>query len=149
MYVSRPDLIDGALITDRIPDSITDTQFDTWITWASREVDAKVGLQFPVLSSGWKFESPPDTPSIIVQTAAYLVASQALRGLRTVNRQGKTVSASAEYYGMAQANLAGIRDKKIDVYGNTGADLDSDEESPVFVQARPSASAGGFSLDLY
>ena len=152
MYTSRTEVESLGLVPGKYPwsDAVADEKYNTWVRNASREIDSEVGVDYPVLESGWKFNSPPDTPQPVVLAASWLVASYALAALGVNARAGNSPPMWVQYRGMANAKIRGIRDKKIDLFGDEGSELDTATPSPVVVSARqPTVVVGGWNTKDY
>lgn len=125
MYTSRADIEASNLIPSRLLDSVTGASFEVWIRSASSEIDDKVGDDYPVQSSGWKFESGPDTPESIARIARWLAASQGLLALG-VGSRGDQPPNWEVFRGLAEKDLRLIRSGDTPVYDqDTGKELDN------------------------
>ena len=137
------------LLPGSLPKSIGDSDFERWIEAASAEIDSKVGRDYPVLASGWKFAAQPDTPATIAQIAQWLSASYAYGELKEINRatEGQKTS-EGKYRALAVEDLALIRRGEIEVEGTGGQPLDTESLSPVTTVA-PTPQFAGTPLDRF
>jgi len=119
-----------------LPDDITDADFAEWIEDASKEVDGEVGVNFPVLDSGSKFEDYPDTPFQIQLCAYWLAMSNALERLQEIQQIGAELDDEDTYRKRAMDKLTKIRRGDIDVFGADGEDAATDTPLGIAVEAR-------------
>ena len=150
MYTSQSDIEALGLIPSRLPwdEQTTADKIAVWITQSGREIDAGVGPDFPVLSSGWKFSPHPDTPDIVALTCAWLVASYLFQALGVVSRDDGP-PAWVRYREMAERKIADIRMGRIDIFGEDGEATDTDSPTPITVEARPAVTVSGWSMEKY
>lgn len=142
MYTSRAEVESQGLVPGKYPwsDAVADEKYSTWVRNASSEIDSEVGMDYPVLPSGRKFEQHPDTPQPVVLAASWLVASYALTALGVNARVGDSPPMWVQYRNMAEKKIRGIRDKKVDLFGDESAELDTAVLSPVTVMSPAAAT---------
>ena len=148
MYATTAEL----LATGMIPQDhgLSDATIAKNIEGASREVDGKVGNDYPVRSGGWKFETAPDTPHSILRVCLWLSASDILLALGIIERAESGPPMWVTYRNLALKDLDLIRMKKMDVYDDVGTDLDTDMPTPTTtVQASEIRTVDGVSLIGY
>ena len=145
-YTTRPAV--EQILPQGLPGRIDGGYFARWIENAGREIDAEVGGEFAVQSSGWKFASVPDTPPIIALIAQWLAASFAFSEIREINRGARDERGSEEIYrARALEKLARIRRGEIEVESATGEDL-ATSPSPITTLA-PTPQFAGIPLSYF
>lgn len=148
MYATVTEL----LATGMIPQDhcLEDSTIEENITNASREVDSKVGGDYPVRAGGWKFEIPPDTPHSISRVCLWLAASDILLALGIIERAESGPPMWVTYRNLALKDLELIRMKKMEVYDDAGTELDTDMPTPTTtVQAGEIRTVDGIPLVGY
>lgn len=135
-YTSKADVAE--LLPANLPAAITDADYTSWITRASKEVDIGVGREYPVRADlgGQKFEDQPDTPHVVKLVATWLAASWGFARIKEVNRAPNQMSGEEKYRKWAEMKLEAVRSGEIDVYDGAGEDVGTAAVAPLAVAGR-------------